>query len=90
MATVSQANLIIFSSQNGRDHWELVRPEDVPEWLKAPDVMARLVAGEECMNARESDNRWFYAEPVPSEDEIRRIVSADQKNARKNARRVLQ
>lgn len=83
-----QANLIIFSSPNGRDHWDPVLPEDVPEWLKEPDVVARLVAGEECMKAGESENRWFYAEQAPTEEDIRRMVSADQKQARKNAKRV--
>lgn len=83
-----QANLIIFSSPNGRDHWEPILPEEVPEWLKAPDVMARLVAGEECMHARESENRWFYAEHVPSEKDVERMVAADQKQARKQEKRA--
>jgi hypothetical protein len=39
------ARLIILRSANGEDDWTPVKPEDVPDWLKDPVVMGRLVAG---------------------------------------------
>ena len=43
---MAKSMLIIYRSPNGEDSWEPVKPEDVPDWVKAPDVMAHLVAGE--------------------------------------------
>jgi len=39
------ARLVILRSANGEDDWTPVKPEDVPDWLRDPDVMGRLVAG---------------------------------------------
>ena len=61
------ARLIILRSANGEDGWTPVKPDDVPAWLKEPDVMGRLVAGEMAqgpVNVLLPDEMrpWFRAE----------------------------
>jgi len=57
--------LIIYTSENGRDPWAAVLPDTVPEWLKRPDIVGRLVAGQMCMDPRSvSGTDWFRAEVV--------------------------
>ena len=43
---MNTGTLIIFSSPNGGDNWTPVLPKDVPEFVKDPDVLARLVDGD--------------------------------------------
>jgi len=61
-----QAQLVIYQSESGRDGWKPVLPEAVPAWVKDPDVMGRLVAGEMCMDPKCGDkgSAWYRAEQV--------------------------
>lgn len=52
-AGIKQDVLVIFTSTTGRAPWHPVKPTEVPDWVKHPDVMARLVAGEEAMKCDE-------------------------------------
>jgi len=52
---MKEARLVIFSSPNGRGDWVPVKPEAVPEWVKGPDNMARLVNGQTCMKCDEGE-----------------------------------
>lgn len=78
--TLSQARLIIYASPNGRDGWAPVKPEAIPAWVKAPDNVARLVAGEMCMKADEgtAGSDWYRAEKLPMLEagEIRALADA--------------
>lgn len=80
-----QAMLVIFSSPHGRGEWTLVKPEDVPEWVKDPDNMARLVEGETCMKCDEGEtgSLWYCAMPV---DDAVRFQQANLKRLRKAER----
>lgn len=61
--STKQDRLVIFTSSNGRDPWVPLFQHQVPEWVKEPDVMGRLVAGEMCMDPRSSSaTDWFRAE----------------------------
>ncbi len=64
----TQAVLIVYKSENGRDNWQPVLPADVPEFVKRPDVMGSLVAGEECMDAAQGSagSPWYRAIKVTS------------------------
>jgi hypothetical protein len=42
---MKQSAAIVFSSLDGTE-WVAVKPEDVPEWLKDPHIMGRLLQGE--------------------------------------------
>lgn len=63
---IAQTRLVILRSEDGRDNWQSVLPADVPEWVKAPENIARLVAGDMCMKADEGEkgSDWFRAEVV--------------------------
>lgn len=89
MEGLKQAVFIIYSSKDGKGDWQLVKPEDVPEWLKAPDVMGRLAHGYVARNDRivgvpDDAKLWYRADRVlePAEQ------AAQAKRARKNARRA--
>ncbi len=64
--TFGQARLIISMSLNGRDNWQMVKPEDVPAFIKDPDTMAKLVAGQMACNPRMGDkgSAWYIADRV--------------------------
>ena len=63
---MNTANLIIYASVNGRDTWHPLLPDEVPEWLKEPDTMGYLVAGEMAFKPSEGDSGslWYRAEKV--------------------------
>lgn len=60
----TQGVIIVLKSENGRDNWRPILPNEVPEFVKHPAVMGRLVAGEECMDAGEGKNgsAWYRAQ----------------------------
>ena len=68
---MKQARCVVYRSDNGRDHWEPVGPESVPEFVKQPTVMGRPLAGEECMDTREgrSGSAWYRAVRVGNQQE---------------------
>jgi len=37
--------LVIFKSPVGTNQWEAVKPDDVPGWVKDPDVLGEMVDG---------------------------------------------
>lgn len=74
---MKEALLVIYRSENGRDNWVPIPAAEVPEFVKAPATMGRLVAGEECMDAGEGKNgsAWYRALRVVTHGE-RAIVDA--------------
>jgi hypothetical protein len=82
-----QIELVIFSSVNGRDGWQPVKPADVPEWVKGMENMRRLVNGETCMKCDEGPkgSLWYMGRPL---DQARKILKAAAKRQRKAARRM--
>lgn len=85
-----QATLIIYSSPNGRDNWQPVKPEDVPQWLKDPERMAHLVAGEMACKNDEGDrgSDWYKAVRVLPQAEVETIRRAQAKRVRRAAKRA--
>lgn len=67
MTVLTQGTLIVFASVNGDDPWHPVTADEVPEWVKHPDTMGRMVAGEMCCKADEGEkgSLWYRAERVP-------------------------
>jgi hypothetical protein len=87
---LAQANLIIVRSPNGRDGWEPVPPAEVPTWVKSPDNIAHLVAGEMCMKRDENDRTdkgsdWYRAISV---DDAIAVNKALAKRKRREQRRL--
>lgn len=83
-----QIELVILASGNGRDGWSPVKPEDVPEWVKAPDNMGRLVKGETCMKCDEGEKGSLWYVALKPRD-YQALVAAQQKRDRKNALRLV-
>ena len=71
MNNLKQAKLIVYRSENGRDNWEPVTADSLPAFVKNPDVMGRLVAGEQCMDAGEGarGSAWYRAVRVVNQHE---------------------
>ena len=72
---MKQARLVIYRSANGRDNWQPIPATDVPEFVKDPVTMGRLVAGQQCMDAGEGSrgSAWYRAVRVVTQQE-REIV----------------
>ena len=68
---MNQARLVIYRSQNGRDNWQPIASSDVPEFVKDPVTMGRLVAGQQCMDAgeRPRGSMWYRALRVVTQQE---------------------
>lgn len=80
-----QAKLIIYTSPNGRDGWLPIDPHKVPEWLKRPDIVGRLVAGEMCMDPKSSTGTdWFMAKRAITQAE----KTAQERRERRQAKRM--
>lgn len=71
--------LVIYVSEDDGETWAPLKPEDVPAWVKAPDVLGRLVAGEIAKRefvggmAVRDDYRfpWYRAEKMSSDGETK-------------------
>lgn len=67
---MNYGTLIIYSSPNGESDWTSVKPGDVPDFVKDPDVLARLVDGDACADTSEGEATvWYAAQRVLTEDE---------------------
>ena len=87
---MKQATLVLLASVNGRDSWFLVKPEEVPAWVRKSENMAHLVNGEACYNRDEGEaGLWYRAATEADVPGIKRILAAKEKRKRKNAKRVL-
>lgn len=66
-----QVLAVILKSANGRDGWELVKPEDVPAWVKEPERMARMLAGDMVMDPTQgaAGSDWYRAEKLDAQGE---------------------
>lgn len=63
-----EALVVVYESDNGRDDWRPIKPDKVPEFVKDPDTMGRLLAGEECMDVSAGDRggAWYRAIRMPN------------------------
>lgn len=80
-------SLLIFSSENGRDGWSLVKPQEVPEWVKDPDNVGRMLSGESCMKCDEGEtgSAWYRAMRV---SDYEALQLAQAKRERRAAKRI--
>jgi hypothetical protein len=66
-----EARLIILRSPDGESDWTPVMPDQVPEWLKDPVVVGRLVNGEMAQGPSgillpDQFHPWYRAERAPT------------------------
>ena len=53
-------DMIIIRSPDGEDGWTLVKPEDVPSWIKNDDQMITLLANGTAVSLPETgDTNWY-------------------------------
>lgn len=81
---------VILRSENGRDGWTPVAQEHVPDWVKDPDNMRQLVAGNACCLPAEGPkgSDWYRLEVLEETDDVRAMRAAEAKRDRKNLRRL--
>ena len=90
MSASKQVMLVIYESPNGRDGWRMLKPEEVPGWVREPDNMERLVRGDMCMDCV-AESAWYRADVIRHDDaETKRIAAARAKRIRRSERRVLE
>lgn len=90
---MKHAIAMVFKSPNGVDQWELVKPEDVPEWLKEPEVMARLLRDpgltaqqEGMVIVPDAVKPWYRVERVKSKASDRILAKAAKKRRKEKDR----
>lgn len=83
---MKQARLVIFESPHGRGEWKPLKPEDVPAWVKNPDVLGRIVSGEIAMDTAHGTN-WYCAQQVPDDVAVARIFNAEVRRQKRAAKR---
>ena len=53
--------IIVLASESGVDNWKAVPPESIPEWIKDPQTMGYLVAGD---MAQADNGEWYRAHKI--------------------------
>lgn len=91
MDEIKKAVFVMYQSENGRDNWTLVHPDDVPEWLKDPEVMGQLVCGHMAMKTDEGPrgSPYYRAEVVLPQGDRVRLTQALRAREQREASRVL-
>lgn len=51
--------LVFFESPDGRNLWRAVEREKIPDWLREPAIVDRLLKGEQVRNTEEKTERHF-------------------------------
>lgn len=84
--TTKQTRLVIYESPNGRGGWHPMLPSELPDWVKHPDIIGHLVAGEMCCDPAlgEKGSNWYKAVRVLSPAE----KAAEERRARRAARKM--
>lgn len=52
---------VILASESGTDPWRVVPPSQVPQWVKDPETLGMLAAGE---MAQCGDSEWYRVDGV--------------------------
>lgn len=84
---------VFYSSENGRDNWKLVKPEDVPAWITGdPDVLGHIANGDIAMKCDEGPNGSLHYRAdviLGAQDAARRSQALAERDRRESVR-VLQ
>jgi hypothetical protein len=87
MSDLKQAFLVILASVNGRDGWFPVKPEDLPDWVIAPETMGRIVAGDVCMKCDDGRDGSLWYRKATTDDFV--SLALHDWAARERAARVV-
>ena len=74
--------LVFFESPDGVT-WTPVDREQIPDWLRDPAIVERLMAGEKVRNTEENKERYFLVKEVdrPRPDGQHKMMAAQQRFA---------
>lgn len=72
-----QAHFIVYRSPHGRGDWTPVLPQDVPEWVKDPDVMGEMARGNAACKNDEgpTGSDWFRADKIDVQSAVQRALN---------------
>lgn len=82
------AQLVIYKSLDC-ETFEPVKTDDVPEWVKDPDVVAHMVDGEAVHNDDEPDSPYYIAKRVLTDEDESALMKAYVRRGRRNRIRLL-
>lgn len=85
---VKYGTLVIYRSADCKT-FEPVKPEDVPAWVQAPDVVAHMVDGEAVHNDGEPESPYYIAKRVLTDEDESDLMKAYAKRQRRNRLRVV-
>lgn len=86
-----QGLLIIYKSNDDCKTFDPVKTEDVPEWVKDPDVIAHMVDGEAVINHEPTDNltaTYYIAKRVLLPVDHEAMAAAEKKRIRRAQKRI--
>ena len=86
-----QGLLIIFKSTDDCATWNPIKAVEVPEWVKDPDILGRMVDGEAAHDAERSPGEWFLAQRAkvaPTDADVKRMNDAEKKRIRRAQKRI--
>lgn len=90
MAAINLALLVIYASPDGRMDWKPVPANLVPDWIKDPDTIGKLLEGNMCQSPNSASRTvWYRAVRVMSPEEQKReqarLYADKQKRRRQQA-----
>ena len=56
--------LVFFVSPDGQNDWKPVARDDLPEWVRNPAVVERMLAGEKARRKEDKPKRFFMATQI--------------------------
>lgn len=60
---MTMGHLVILVAETDEGPWTPMRPIDVPNWLKHPDIMGEMAAGNMCHDPKQGP-QWYRAEKI--------------------------
>ena len=89
MSERKEAVFVFFASENGRDGWRLVKPEDVPAWVKEPEVLGQLAIGNVAQNCTRPDELIYRADVHMNVWDRERLTKAIETRDTRDAQELL-
>lgn len=87
MSAPRQVRMVIQRSENGRDNWQPVKPNDVPDWVKDPDNITKLIQGEQCMRPKDGNAGSDWYRGVMTNEDRQSLVAAMERRAQRDSKR---
>lgn len=80
MSSVCVGRFVVAASPDGETGWKLLQPQDVPEWLKNPDVLGQMREGYLAHNDNEPGSPFYCALEVAEPSAVEAMAGAKGKS----------